>query len=415
MWTRRQLLHGGLAAAGLAALPGGVAAAPVAAQGPHAVVVLMLRGGVDGVYALDPKTRTEVAPGVDVPYSTAAIAQSGGLRFGPHWAGLLRHAPSLATVRGLQVKTANHESGALQMLRLKTAVARRAPGILDIIGSQRGDRPLGAVTLGVTSSLEFAPAAFGGPTGESDKTIFDRLDAVAPEDFALLSQVYTEHLEATAQWSPGASLDRTRDHLAQVRALFDRMPEVPPFEPEEWSKSSGAQSIARDLQRTLWLLENGLTRGVYVKIFQDWDSHFDNAAKQASASRRFVPMFARFLDELQARQGPRGRLSDHTLVVAGSELGRFPIINGVDGKDHFPETSVVLSGPGIRTDGHGIAHGQTGSMMEGLRLSLRTGRPDDLGTHLVLDDLGTTLLHMCGLVPERYGYRGRRLSFLEEA
>jgi hypothetical protein len=52
--------------------------------------------------------------------------------------------------------------------------------------------------------------------------------------------------------------------------------------------------------------------------------------------------------------------------------------------------------------------------MQGLKVSSKTGLPVDVGgEHLVLDDLGTTLLHMAGINPELYGYLGRRLSFLE--
>jgi len=415
MWTRRHLLQMGAASAALAAIPGGVRAAPVAGAGPHSVVVLFLRGGVDGVYAFDPKTRSEVAPKVDVPYGPVGITEAGGLRMGPHWNLLSRHAERLAVVHGIQVKTANHESGAEQMLRLKTGVSTRVPGILDIIGSQRGDRPLASVTMGEVSSLEFAPAAFGGPTTTSKHTVLDLLDDVSPDDYALLSRVYAQHLEDTHSWAPSTRRDRTREHLAQVQALFARMPEVPPFEPEKWTSSASTQPIARDLQRTLWLLENDLTRCVYLKVYLNWDSHYDNAGKQRVSSGRFVSLFSRFLDELTTRTGPRGVLADHTLLVAGSELGRFPVLNGVQGKDHFPETSLLFSGPGIRTNGRGATYGQTGKMMEGLPVSLATGAPHDTGTHLILDDVGTTLLHMTGFTPDRFGYRGRRMAFLENA
>jgi uncharacterized protein (DUF1501 family) len=413
MWTRRRFLTSGLAASGLATIPGGVTAASATEQGPHSVVVLMLRGGVDGVWAFDPKTRSEVAPRVEVPYTPDQITEAGGLRFGPHWSELAPHAPHLSVVRGVQVRTANHSTGSQQMVRMKTGVSEHTPGVLDIIGTQRGARPLASVTLGSTSNLEFTPASFGGPTFEKGTTVFDVFDELDPDELALLSRVYAHHLESTGSWKSGATLDRTRAHLQQVQALFDRLPGVAAFQPEEWSSSTSGQAIAEDLQRTLWLLENELTRCVYVKVYLNWDSHYDNTKKQRRSSGDFVPVFSRFLDALRTRTGPRGRLADHTMVVAGSELGRFPILNGVRGKDHFPETTLLFAGAGVRTDGRGIAHGQTGPMMEGQALSMSTGLPDRRGRHLVLDDIGTTLLAMTGFDPERYGYRGHRLRFME--
>ena len=414
MWNRRQLLRLGLASWGLSALPRTALGAPArTSKGPRNIVVLMLRGGVDGVYAFDPKERSEVAAGVDVPYSPDHITEAGGLLLGPHYNALKPFASDFAVVKGLQVKTANHESGSLQMLRLKTAASRRTPGILDIIGADRDDRPLGCVTLGNTSSFEYAPAAFGGPTYSANNTLLDHLDAAGPDDFALLSRVYAQHAERVAGWSDSGARDRSAEHLRQVQALFARMPSVPAYEEADWQQAGTGAKLAADFQRTLWLLENDLARGVYMKVYLNWDSHFDNARKQRGASGTFVPVFKRFLRELRTRRNAHGSLHEQTLVVAGSELARFPVLNGNNGKDHFPETTVLLSGAGVNTGKNGAVYGQTGKLMEGLRVSLDTGRPDDTGTHLVLDDLGTTLLHLCGFDPERYGYRGRHLRFLE--
>jgi hypothetical protein len=88
-------------------------------------------------------------------------------------------------------------------------------------------------------------------------------------------------------------------------------------------------------------------------------------------------------------------------------------VNSNLGKDHFPESSFLFYGSGIAA---GRAFVPTGRRMEGLAVSAKTGLPGDAGAeHLVLDDIGTTLLHIHGLRPDTYGYRGRRLNFLERA
>lgn len=413
---RRDLLQGALAAlvAGRFARFGSAWASQP--TGPRYVVQIFLRGGIDAVYTLDPKTRAEVASVVDVPYRPDGILEAGPLRFGPHFDGLQRFAGQMAVLRGVQVKTANHETGAMQFLRLKTAVGADLPSFLDIVGQQRTGQALSCVTLGDTSSLEYSREHFGGPTHDSQHTILDELEGLQPGDAALLSEVYKQHLAAVEAWPASAKRDQTVEHLRQVQTLFERLVDIKPFKAEDWPEQALDSRVGIDLQRTLWLLEHDLTRGVYQKIFSDWDSHFDNARKQTAATHAFVPAFARFLRELSTRRNEHGTLLDNTLVIVGSELGRFPQLNGNDGKDHFPETTLMFLGKGIRTAGEaGGAFGETGQMMEGLPLSLETGRPADGGALVNLDDVGTTLLHLCGVNPELVGYQGRRLRFLEAA
>lgn len=418
MWTRRDALRAGMASWLLAGLSGApltraARASDPGRAGPRYVVVLFLRGGMDAIYTTDPKERAEVDPRVDIPYAPDEITEAGAHLFGPHFLPLARHANKLALVKGLQVRTANHESGALQMLRLRTAVTYTMPSILEIVGSRRDGQPLANVTLGDVSSLEYSPASLVASTADTDKSLFDAIDAVDPGDFELLEQVFAAHVQAVERWPSGAERARTEEHLDQVRALFGRLGQVPRFQSQRWGSFKADYPMSQDLQRTLWLLENDLTRCVYVKLYMPWDSHYDNARKQSLSNTNFVAVFGQFLTELAQRRNAHGALADNTLIVAGSELGRFPILNGNDGKDHFPETTVMWSGPGVAA---GASFGQTGPMMEGSPISLKTGRPTDTGgVSLALDDIGTTLLHMTGFDPELYGYRGNRLRFLEQA
>lgn len=396
-------------------------------RGPRYVVQLFLRGGVDAVYTFDPKTRDEVEARVDVPYGPGGVREAGRLLLGPHFYELERHADRLAVLRGVQVKTANHESGAFQFLRMKAPASPDLPSLLDIIGRERDGQPLSSVTFGDIASYEYSQGHFGGPTADSDRTILDRIDKLGDGDAALLSRVYARHLEDLSGWAPGPQREVSRSHLQQVQALFARLEDVPRFKPTPWGQNllgqegkagqeAAVDKISEDLQRALWWLENDLSRGVYVKVFLDWDSHFDNAKKQASATPGFAYRLGRFFDELLVRKNAHGRLYDNTLVVLGSELGRFPQINGNDGKDHFPETSLAFFGGAVRGSGEaGHPFGQTGRMMEGLPISLDTGRPADGGVLVNIDDVGTTLLGLCGIDPELVGYRGRHLGFLERA
>lgn len=414
MFTRRQLMQASALSLLGAGIPRVFAGDPPGKLiGPRYVVVLFLRGGMDGVYTTDPKSRADVDARVDVPYNANDIVDAGGLQFGPHFAKLKRWAGKMAIVRGVQVRTANHESGALQMLRMKTAVSPNMPAILDIIGWHR-EQPLASVTMGRTSSLEHSPGSFGGPTGDSDKTIIDSLDDLSPDDLEMLASTYRRHLERAGSWHTEAAA-HTRDHLAQAAALFDKLKTSKPFQ-ERTGSPSGRGSVGRDLQRTIWLLENDLTRSVYVKVFLDWDSHYNNAKKQTGANGTWVDAADRFFEDLETRRNQFGPLAAQTMVVIGSELGRFPLLNTNLGKDHFPETTITFMGPNINTnDGKGVSFVPTGRMMEGRKVSLKTGLPDEQGSEIFLDDIGATMIHAVGMNPAIYGYRGRRLGFLERA
>ncbi len=405
MWTRRDIARLGLASCLMAGAPRLALAAP---RGPRYFVIIMLRGGVDAVYTADPKVRAEVDSRVDVPYEPSSIVETGGVPLGPHFEALKPWGERLGVLRGVQVRTANHESGAQQMLRLRTSVNTQMPALLDLIGMTRDSQPLASVTMGSLGAHEHSVAGFSAPTYGSDNTLLDRLDATAPADLELLARIYSGHQEQVERWAPSLQRDRTVEHLTQVRDLFDRLPSVAPFRPETWSESGRRKLLGADLQRVLWLLENDLTRGVYMKTGLGWDTHYRNASGQASGNRDFASAFAKFLEALHTRRNEHGTLAEQTVVLAASELGRFPVLNGVQGKDHFPETFFLLAGAAAK----GV-FGETGQLMEGLPVSLRTGRAESGGTRLVLDDVGSTMLRWAGLEPSVYGYRGRALRFLE--
>lgn len=381
------------------------------ASRPRYLVQIFLRGGIDAIYTFDPKTRTEVAPGVDVPYSPNSIVDAGPHQFGPHFKQLARWGDRLTIVRGVQVSTANHESGALQMLRMKTGVSRNMPSLLDVAGTARQGQPLAGITLGRTSSLEHSPSGVVAPTTRSNDNIVERLDRLSSSDFDTLAKAYRAHVESVKAWPASHQRKHSLQHLSDVANLFARLADVPKFRKRTTSGQGGDPAkIAEDLERTLWLLEHDLTSGVYLKVFLDWDSHFHNARKQRQASGLFVPMLDQFFESLATRSNEHGLLSDNTLVVIGSELGRFPRLNGNRGKDHFPETGLLFFGAGVVA---GQAFGPTSSLLEGRKLNLATGAPDAAGSHLTLNDVGATLLHIMGVEPSRHGYRGRILRFLE--
>ena len=95
MPRRRDLLRWAAAALTGAALSraGRVARAappPPARRGPRYLLSIYLSGGIDAVLTTDPRTRSEVEPGVDLPYAPDRIVEASGLRLGPSFASFFR-------------------------------------------------------------------------------------------------------------------------------------------------------------------------------------------------------------------------------------------------------------------------------------------------------------------------------------
>jgi hypothetical protein len=98
------------------------------------------------------------------------------------------------------------------------------------------------------------------------------------------------------------------------------------------------------------MLEAGVT---FVKVTSyGWDTHGDNFNGQGSLVPQFDRPFAANIEDLH----DRGML-DHVLVIAMSEFGRTPRINGHLGRDHWPEAwSLATAGTGIQK---GVVVGKT--------------------------------------------------------
>src|SRR5690606_15278795 len=104
----------------------------------------------------------------------------------------------------------------------------------------------------------------------------------------------------------------------------------------------GSFDLGRHMLLARRLLEAGVT---FVKVNSyGWDTHGDNFNGQLSLVGKFDQAFSAIIQDL----ADRGML-DHVLVIAISEFGRTPRINGHIGRDHWPEAwSCCLAGCGIK-------------------------------------------------------------------
>ncbi|MEZ6129630.1 MAG: DUF1501 domain-containing protein [Planctomycetaceae bacterium] len=139
-----------------------------------------------------------------------------------------------------------------------------------------------------------------------------------------------------------------------ARTLMDRR-EL--FDESAFSQSDRDRYGAHEIGRHMLIGRNMLEAGVrFVKVNSyGWDTHGDNFNGHLSLMPKFDQAFAAIIEDLDVR----GML-DHVLVIAMSEFGRTPRINGHIGRDHWPEAwSLVMAGCGVK---RGVVVGKTNEL-----------------------------------------------------
>jgi uncharacterized protein (DUF1501 family) len=140
------------------------------------------------------------------------------------------------------------------------------------------------------------------------------------------------------------------------------------FDPATISAKDTDRYGTHELGRHMLIGRRMLEAGVrFVKVNSyGWDLHGDCFNGHKNMVPKFDQAFAAMLEDL----ADRGMLQ-HVLVVAMSEFGRTPRINGHLGRDHWPEAwSLAVAGTGLRS---GIVVGKTndeGTWVDGDELDI---------------------------------------------
>ncbi len=133
--------------------------------------------------------------------------------------------------------------------------------------------------------------------------------------------------------------------LSRRKDLFD----TSTFSPQDVARY-GTHDLGRHMLQARKMLEAGVT---FVKVNSyGWDLHGDAFNGHLSLVPKYDQALASIVEDL----ADRGML-DNVLVIAMSEFGRTPRINGHIGRDHWPEAwSLAMTGCGIN---RGLVIGKT--------------------------------------------------------
>jgi hypothetical protein len=162
-----------------------------------------------------------------------------------------------------------------------------------------------------------------------------------------------------------------------------------------------------DIREQIKLGMEAIQRGVCWSVhleqtFASWDTHSDNA-RQSGMHQDLFEALGVLGDDLAARPGSAAgkTLLDETVVVVLSEMGRTPKLNDQMGKDHWPVTSALVFGAGVRG---GRTYGATDGELQAMNIDLGSGEPAPAGhgQQLVYGNLAAGILGLVGVDASTY-------------
>jgi uncharacterized protein (DUF1501 family) len=385
-FTRRQVLAGGLA--GVAALGSQLATARVsfgAAPGQRALVVVFLRGGVDGL--------SVVVPAGDPHYATSRpkIAVPAG-RLLPLARGFGLH-PALAPLHELWKRgqfTAVPATSTPDLSRSHF----QAQDCLERGGSAKGnpegwlDRVLDALGPGTTFRSVAAgvvvPRSLAGDQAPLALRDIDQLRLRAPDQvhdrtLSALKALYTgfEHPLVAEAAESLTSLD--------VAARLNGTAYQPAAAYPEGDFAAGLAQVAR-------LIKSDVGVRVACVDVGGWDMHTFLGTVDDGSMHRQLTMLGQSLGAFAADLGPR--LADVT-VVAMTEFGRRIDENANGGTDHGHGAAVLLVGGGLAG---GTIHGRWPGLVPAAR-----DRGDVAGANDYRDVLAEVVTTRLGVSPAALG------------
>ena len=372
-WEHRLSRRHLLAAAGTAAATVGLgpllsrAAAEEVEQKRKQVLFIWIDGGMSQLESWDPKPNTLFGgPFRAIPTSVPGIHVSELL---PRCAKQMHH---LAIIRSLCTQDNSHSAG---VARIQRGDPKNRGVIYPYFGSAVA-KFLGPGDSGLPPYVWIKPGS-GGFIHQDAGFLGPKYGAVAfgdgkpPENLVLPETLTAQdddernalRAAANARYAKGRRREagEASSYVYDVaRTLMKRQDlfDTSKFDPRDVERY-GTHEIGRHMLQARKMLEAGVT---FVKVNSyGWDTHGDNFNGHLSLMPKFDQAFAAIIEDLAARS-----MLDDVLVIAMSEFGRTPRINGHIGRDHWPEAwSLAMAGAGLK---RGVCVGKTneqGTWVEG--------------------------------------------------
>ncbi|MFK7929211.1 MAG: DUF1501 domain-containing protein [Myxococcota bacterium] len=411
--TRRRLIQAAAATAGVGML-GSMDAllahqAKAAGVGDRKFIFFFAGGGWDAT-PLDPKFDVDGGSpldGTDMDPGTM-LGKAGNLSWssGPDRPNMdvffQRWGHKTALARGVNVHSAGHESGTQWMMTGTTTSSRSDwPTIIAANGQFEYPMP----------HLVFSGPAYPGSLGAAvvrggggsllrliDGTLNARVDRPAPvisapSDSMMDAYIYNRS-GRVAQGMTGQAAKRMDDYMGNLERASE-------LEGRRFEAGLGnsARGMLAQAEMALEVMRLGLTRCAMIRIPGGWDTHGGNQ-NVGNQMDNFFGALDQLFEKMHSTPGQATPLlAGEVVVVATSELGRTPRFNGSQGRDHWPYTSMLIAGSGIKGDN---VVGETDNGFITKPIDFSTGKASSGGDRLGTEHIGVTLLKHAGVDPERW-------------
>ena len=388
-----------------ATILGATKVARAATATPRNLILVYAQGAWDPAFVLDPKpgtTQTDMPAGQMSSYGTDLKVWTDTSRpnvkaFFDAWSGVS------AVVNGIAVGSISHMECRQRMLTGTRSETN--PDIAAMAAFEQGwDLPAPYLVLG--------PSAFTGTLASGStrlgnmNQIVALLDPPAAASGAYAAPAFTPN--ASQEAAIRAYVESRANRVAAMRGQAGRNQKRVADFLESLGRgdllrqnASGFGTIGKKLdlaeQRTLAvdMLQANLSISVHLDSTHSWDSHDRWLQEQTSFNDELYGNLKALADDLAARPGRQAgnKMLDETVVMVCSEMGRTPKINGT-GKDHWPVTSCLVFGAGIKG---GRSLGRSSAGQQAQEIDYATGAASAQGKLLTTDALLSGVLDSMGI------------------
>ncbi len=348
--SRRRLLQG-MAAAGVAGMATSVfgdafrQTAFAQAPGGNVLVVLSLRGGIDGLGVVVPHGDPgyyAARPTIAVPRESL-IAQDAMFGLHPALKPLewMWTAGELAAVHavGLPVPNRSHFSAMEEVEDADPGSATRRGWVNRMIGLTGSADP----TAGIHLSSSVQPTMLAGPTPTMAADRLSNVSLVGAEKPDAWSNRRRRSLDR--MWRGDKALGpayRSATRTVDRVAPFARTTYQPAVTyPTAWP----ATDLSEALRDTAQLIKADIGTEVVSIDYGSWDLHSDYGTLEWGEMQSLTAAFAGVVDAFMRDLGP---LRSRVTVVTISEFGRRTRENGNRGLDHGWGNMMLVAGGGVR-------------------------------------------------------------------
>ena len=413
--TRRTLLRG-TCAAGATVATSPLALAIAQADPSHRVVICFFDGGWDLLLGPDARDPGRAYEGIDLgtnllasqyrtPISVSIGAQSG--LWGTPMQPLVEHTDVCTLFNGVNMNTVSHEAGTVYALTgvQPAGATPLGPSVGAVAAIQPGEHLIPHISIDLPSyGLGIDPAyqAVGIANIRDIETMLSpNQTPIAPDVLALLKGAQDTAVSCLPESSGGsrplddvllsrARLEEIFDNPEKYAAMFDYdrddLARVAFVRSHYFGGGRGGANAVEKAAATSQLLHTGLSRSVMVNLVGGLDTHANEWAQQQPErlSEGFTAM-GQLLSDL--RTDDPGL--NNTTVIAYSEFGRTPTINGDSGRDHhFANSFLVFSGR-LKP---GIAGATVTDTLNPQPIDLITGAPSSSGEQLTPEHVAATIV-----------------------